>query len=430
MSMNVVQTRLASALAPSGTLTVSYPTNANGFPTTAGEYAYGGAHQIVSSTNDVYLFGKHFDITFNAASFVVNWRSGSPTLAAGTTLYIGLSTRGANQNPFTLTGPQQNQGAANQAIEVHVRLGAPATASANAILTATAVAGATTITSMNGALSVNGIGIMDSPAGRNVVVASSNAGDTTQTVKVRGYDYAGNKMTEQLSLNGTSSVAGVKAFKQITALVVSAAMAGNLTVGSGVVLGLPVFIPSSGLAYREVLNGVVVSANASVQRVPYFINQTDLLAPTVQDVIAPMAGTITDHRSTVQVAITTGGTLTLGVNGVAVTGGVTTLANSATKGTRVAGTAVTAGGTVAVGDRLTITPASFATAGAVNGYIEITPSSPLTAGLTSSTAAITGADVRGTYTPASAPNGTNSYELLLALTEDPSYLGQAQFTDF
>ena len=44
MSQNVVQTRLASALAGSGTLTVSYPVNAAGLPTTAGEYSFGGAH--------------------------------------------------------------------------------------------------------------------------------------------------------------------------------------------------------------------------------------------------------------------------------------------------------------------------------------------------------------------------------------------------
>ena len=430
MSQNVVQTRLASALAGSGTLTVSYPVNAAGLPTTAGEYSFGGAHQIVTSANDVFLFGRHFDITFNAASFVINWRASSPTLPAGTVIFVGLSTRGANTNPFTITGPQQNQGAASAAIEMHVRLGAPATSSATAVLAAVAVSGATTISTLTGALAVNGIANMDSPAGRNVTAVSSNAGDTTQTVTIRGYDYAGNKMTERLTLNGVTTVSGVKAFKQVTQLVVSATMTGTLSVGSGNVLGLPVYIPSSGLAYREVLNGALVSANTAIQRVPFFINQTDLLAPTVQDLIAPMSGTITDARANVQVAVGTGGTLVTGINGTPTTGGIITVANSATKGTRNTATAFTALNTVAVGDRLTITPASFATTGAVNGYIEITPATPLTAGLTSATATISNADVRGTYTPASVPNGTNNYELLIALTEDPAYLGQAQFSDF
>jgi hypothetical protein len=123
--------------------------------------------------------------------------------------------------------------------------------------------------------------------------------------------------------------------------------------------------------------GVVAVTPEATGRVflPYTIGQTDLLAPTSAELVSPVAGTIVGHRTTVQVAVTTGGTLTPRINGVAVTGGVTTVANSATKGTRYNGTAVTAGNVLAVGDRIEILPASFATAGAVTGVLEITPAS-------------------------------------------------------
>lgn len=106
----------------------------------------------------------------------------------------------------------------------------------------------------------------------------------------------------------------------------------------------------------------------------FFINQTDLLAPTAQDIVAPVDGYIRAIQGVAQAAITTGGQITVNINGVAVTGLSVTFANADTKGTIKSGSIVKGVATAKVkkGDRISIVPAAaFDTAGAVNGFVEI-----------------------------------------------------------
>lgn len=126
-----------------------------------------------------------------------------------------------------------------------ISLGAPAAASATSVAAAQAVVGAGNAT-INGALATAGVATTDVP--RNLQIVSSNAGDTTQTVTATGKDVYGQTMTELIALNGTTPVLGVKAFKSISQLAVSAALVGNLSVGTGGKLGLP---------YRPVVGGFV-----------------------------------------------------------------------------------------------------------------------------------------------------------------------------
>lgn len=154
--------------------------------------------------------------------------------------------------------------------------------------------------------------------------------------------------------------------------------AGRVKVGD-MILVTGITSPQFTCAYVVASNtGTVVAVNPEATGrifLPYTIGQTDLLAPTSAELVSPVAGTIVGHRATVQVAIGTGGTLTPRINTTPVTGGVATIANSATKGTRVNGTTITAANVLAVGDRIEILPASFATSGAVAGILEIMPSS-------------------------------------------------------
>lgn len=102
------------------------------------------------------------------------------------------------------------------------------------------------------------------------------------------------------------------------------------------------------------------------------INQTDLLAGTSQQLIAPFDGKISKLTATVQAAVTTGGPITVKVNGVTVVGLSVTVADGATAGTRYTDTP-TGDGTevVAAGDKVEIVPdGAFATAGAVNCLLE------------------------------------------------------------
>jgi len=107
--------------------------------------------------------------------------------------------------------------------------------------------------------------------------------------------------------------------------------------------------------------------------VPFQINQTDLLAGTSHEMIAPITGYIRAISTTVQVAITTGGVVTVENAGDAVAGASITVADAATKGT-IQTAAATPEGTyqaVTQGDRVEVIPsAAFATAGALNGYVE------------------------------------------------------------
>lgn len=109
--------------------------------------------------------------------------------------------------------------------------------------------------------------------------------------------------------------------------------------------------------------------------VQFAINQTDLLAHTAQTFEAPTDGYITELQTTVQVAVTTGGTIGVSINGVAVAGLVATVANAAAVGTRNNATPTIPSVTrkFLKGDTISVTNAAFATQGAINGTIRFSP---------------------------------------------------------
>lgn len=71
---------------------------------------------------------------------------------------------------------------------------------------------------------------------RNVTLVASGA--TTDNVVVHGTDIAGNVISETIALNGTSPVAGTKAFASITSMDVPEVASVTLDAGWGDVLGL------------------------------------------------------------------------------------------------------------------------------------------------------------------------------------------------
>jgi hypothetical protein len=73
--------------------------------------------------------------------------------------------------------------------------------------------------------------------GRNVTVRASGA--ATTFVRVQGRDYMGQPMTEALTLNGTTTVQGVKAFRYIDRVNWEATAATTIDVGWGNYLGVP-----------------------------------------------------------------------------------------------------------------------------------------------------------------------------------------------
>jgi hypothetical protein len=108
--------------------------------------------------------------------------------------------------------------------------------------------------------------------------------------------------------------------------------------------------------------------------VPFSINQTDLLAGTSAELVAPVDGFVDELYVIVQAAVTTGGAVTVKVGTTDVNGLSVTVADAATKGTVYSDSATAGHGSRAVskGDRLQVVPASaFDTAGAINGFVKI-----------------------------------------------------------
>ena len=108
---------------------------------------------------------------------------------------------------------------------------------------------------------------------------------------------------------------------------------------------------------------------------PFFINQTDLLAGTAFEIVAPVDGFITEITGIVQTAVGTGGAVTVKIGTTDVAGLSLTVADAATKGTVVSDTpsaGPASGRAVSKGDRIQIVPAAeFATSGALNGHLSI-----------------------------------------------------------
>jgi hypothetical protein len=101
--------------------------------------------------------------------------------------------------------------------------------------------------SINGSTASNGVATLD--CARAIQIASSST-DTTQTVTLTGTEYWGQAQTQLLTLNGTTAVVSTKAFKTITKVAVSAALAGNLSVGTADVFGLPYRVTDAGYLLR------------------------------------------------------------------------------------------------------------------------------------------------------------------------------------
>lgn len=165
------------------------------------------------------------------------------------------------------------------------------------IAAAQAVAGAANLTLTTAATGItystlpNGTPLLNLDVARNVDILSSSASDTAVVITVYGYDSYGRAMSEAITTNGTSRVAGKKAFKSVYRVAAGGAAVGNISVGFGDVIGLP---------YRAVSRDYVTfNYNATVGL---------LAAVTVADVTSPATTTTGDVRGTITLASAADGT--------------------------------------------------------------------------------------------------------------------------
>ena len=166
-------------------------------------------------------------------------------------LWLGAATGPQSQG---WAGPGQVYGGVGPLGRVYIYDVVPATLSATAVCAAQAIAAAGNAT-INGASASGGVATFD--CARIFSIVSSSASDTTQTVTITGTDYWGQAQTQRLTINGVTTVNSTKTFKTVTAVAVSAALVGNLSVGSGDTFGLPYKVTDAGYLLRTGWAGAV-----------------------------------------------------------------------------------------------------------------------------------------------------------------------------
>ena len=265
MSVVTITGYTSASVATGGTVVVSYPT---GY--TRGDFVIGARHRM-SVLGKVFSCPENITVSLGNTAATITY-NGTTTIPAGTRFTVELDRAGAANSVTTPRNqidtyiPVGRDTFVTPVFDCIVNLGTPTTASATAVCAAQAIAaaGAAVITGGAKYSSATGTVLLGAPTGRNVNVVSSNAGDTTQVVTVTGTDMYGNTMRESITCNGTTTVQGKKAFYSVTGVAVSAALTGNLSVGDGTILGLPVYLPNATWVLRETQDGATATSGTIV----------------------------------------------------------------------------------------------------------------------------------------------------------------------
>ena len=251
-----VAVTIASTVAVGGTFTASYPSGKS-----APDYRGGDDHLLISGASPV-LFAKDgdFSLSYGASNITVTVLRGRG-YTAGEVVYLNLDRAAIGPGEeVVMANPEQMAGLTL----VRVNLGAPIASSANAVVLSQACTALDGLaTGINGARASGGVATLDVP--RALVAAWTG----TAVLTVTGTDQYGETVVES-SGSGTSFT-GKKAFKTVTGISVSADVTG-LTVGTGKVLGLPVFCGAAADVIQELSAGVAATPGTLVLG--------DLTAPT------------------------------------------------------------------------------------------------------------------------------------------------------
>lgn len=250
MSFKNVETTTGAAVATAGTITFAYPTNTN-----AGSFAAFGHKLWVEDFQSLLSAPGDFTVSFGASDITVTY-NGTTTIPASCRVNAQFNVLGADDGDIHLDEPIE--GVAETAL-VTLNLGAPDTADANGYVESqdlTALGVFSVDVTAAAALAAAALdGEADVP--RNVVAAWTG----TAVLTITGTDADGNIVVES-SASGTS-LAGKKAFKTITDITTSADIT-SLTVGTGDVLGLPVFLPGTAYVLKELEDGAAATAGTLV----------------------------------------------------------------------------------------------------------------------------------------------------------------------
>ena len=117
---------------------------------------------------------------------------------------------------------------------ITVAAGPLATASNNAICLSQTPAAAGALT-LNGALVVSGVAVMDSP--RRVLITAASSNESAKTFTITGIGVNGSTVSEAVTGPSSGTAQSVLDYKTVTSITISAAAAGAITVGTSGVGG-------------------------------------------------------------------------------------------------------------------------------------------------------------------------------------------------
>lgn len=258
MSFSVVAGSLASAVADAGTFTVGYPSGKD-----AGDFYGAHGHKLTLSVSgyggDVYSYPTDFDVTLGASNITITNKSGT-TWAADLQYRVQLEEPGDRQYRADAPNSKELVASTVKGSTVLISLGAPIAIDADGVSVSAAITAAAGAT-IGGAFASGGVATFDKP--RNVVITSAG-NDSTKVFTVTGTDVYGNTMVENITGANAGAASGKKAFKTITSVDVDVDTAGAVTIGNGDVLGLPVFLPKTGLVLKELQDGAAATAGTLV----------------------------------------------------------------------------------------------------------------------------------------------------------------------
>lgn len=408
---------LSADVADAGTFTVSYPTG-----TSDGDFEQGVGHFIVLNGAKLYQ-PKDIGLSFGDTSVTVTNRTGG-TLPGGQTGYFNFNQPGVKLPRFARGDSQTTlkRIPALKMVPVNVNLAAPTTASSTCVAASQSVAlGAAFV--LNGALATNGVVTFD--YARNVVAAWT----TTAILTITGTDILGRTIVETTA-SGASHT-GKKAFKTVTSVTSNASIT-SATIGNGVIFGLPFRIDNERQILAEIENGVALARLPEIVRSTVWIAEADVDAGTAAYVYPGVAGQVVAAQCAIQTGITTGGTITFNVaGGSAVVGLSLVVPNSAAAGDVVKGvpTSLTGatGAITALQSVTVVGDAAFNASSNLMVSVDVRRTSLMNgtfvAGLAVDTKSTsTTADVFGTYSPVTTPDGSVNYDLVV-LVPQPEYVG-------
>lgn len=257
MSLVTIKGRLSAAVADAGTITVSYPsrTGEESGVYDEGDFYLAMGHKFVLGQSEL-SFPDDFDITLGTSSITVTNKTGS-SWATDQDWILELQIQGKSVYQDSATGHRQARMA--RADTFLISLGAPDTLDADGISVSAIITASATI---GGALASGGVARFDVP--RNVVITGATS-VTSVTFTVTGTDEYGETVVENITgPTGATTAAGKKAFKTVTAISVSGTTTAAVTIGTGDVLGLPVFLPGTGNVLKELEDGAAATAGTVV----------------------------------------------------------------------------------------------------------------------------------------------------------------------